>query len=104
MNIPTGIVFATAQQMFTRFAIGAWLCRVSLRRLMSCIISVLHLLNIGSQCDCVSKMRFNSLKSSRDSLRQYSFKMISMYCSFKVLPMLALFRTLNNGQRDPLVV
>ena len=50
MNIPTAIVFATAD----------------------CLD--LHLQKQGSHCGHVSEVRFNSLKSSRDSLRQYSSK------------------------------
>ena len=50
MNIPTAIVFATAD----------------------CL--ALHLQKQGSHCGRVSEVRFNSLKSSRDSSRQYSSK------------------------------
>ena len=50
MYIPTAIVFATAD----------------------CLAS--HLQKKGSHCGCVSEMRFSSLKSSRDSSRQYSLK------------------------------
>ena len=50
MNIPTAIVFATAD----------------------CL--ALHLQKQGSHCVRVSEVRFNGLKSSRDSSRQYSSK------------------------------
>ena len=50
MNIPTAIVFATAD----------------------CL--ALHLQKQGCHCGRVSEVRFNSLKSSRDSSRQYSSK------------------------------
>ena len=48
MNIPMAIVFATAD----------------------CL--ALHLQKQGSHCGRVSEVRFNGLKSSRDSSRQYS--------------------------------
>ena len=48
MNIPAAIVFATAD----------------------CLAS--HLQEQGSHCGCVGEVRFNRLKSSRDSSRQYS--------------------------------
>ena len=50
MNIRTAIVFATADSL------------------------ALHLQKQGSHFGCVSEVRFNSLKSSRDSSRQYSSK------------------------------
>ena len=50
MNIPTAIVFATA----------------------GCL--ALNLQKQGSHCGRVSEVRFNSLKSSHDSSRQYSSK------------------------------
>ena len=52
MYIPTAIVFATADGLAS------------------------HLQKKGSHCGRVSEMRFGSLKSSRDSSRQYSLKMM----------------------------
>ena len=73
--------------MFTHFAIGAWLCRVSLRTENVCLMSympkaALHLAKNCSHCGRVSEIRFKSLKSSCDSSRQYSLKKMHLRQNF----------------------